>query len=161
MTPPNFPNAFLSTFWDFEGMNGFGINKTNRTCHERGWGLFLNRSDKCPRVECSDERQVEWLFSDMSDTHTTRHKATRRVVTTATECLLCPPAQGLPWKQDSGLSISEPSPVPRTEGLHGMPPAPLLVLVAGQEQHPWVELFHHNWQPQASSQRIIRDHMAC
>lgn len=58
-------------------MNGFGINKTNRTCHERGWGLFLNKSDKCPRVECSDERQVEWLFSDTSDTHTMRHSCTQ------------------------------------------------------------------------------------
>lgn len=74
-------------------------------------------------------------------THTPWGTAACRVVTTAAECLLCPPDQGLLWKQDSGWSIPEPCPVPRTEGLPRMPTASLYAFAGDQGQCPWFQHF--------------------
>lgn len=64
-------------------------------------------------------------------------------------------AQELLGKQDLGLSILKLCPVSGTSGLHAAPPTTLCTLTRWQEPCPRINLFHHNCQPEAPSQRRI------
>lgn len=151
---PKISDDFLSAFWDFEGMDGLGINKTNCTCHECYWGLFINKSDRCPRVE--------WETGGVA---IFRHE------------LHTPHEAQLPvelWPQP--LNVSSVHQIRSCRGSRTLA-CPSLSQAQGPEQRGcrvcllphctcWQRaqdnaqesnFFYHNRQPQASSQRIVRD----